>query len=54
MARGGDRRRTVARLALRQDRGAAPLIGITPLSLAKGGRLRLALLQDVGGSSPSD
>jgi hypothetical protein len=56
MARGGDRRWTVAGLALRRDWSAAPMIGLTLPSLAMGGRLRLALLQAVGGggSSPCD
>jgi hypothetical protein len=49
MARGGDRRWTVAGLALRRDWSAAPMIGLTLPSLAMGGRLRLALLQAVGG-----
>jgi hypothetical protein len=49
MARGGDRRRTVAGLALCRDRGAAPMIGLTTSSLAMGGHLRLALRQAVRG-----
>jgi hypothetical protein len=52
MARGGDRRWTVAGLALRRDWSAAPMIGLTLPSLAMGGRLRLALLQAVGGLLP--
>jgi hypothetical protein len=68
MARSGDRRRTVTGLALRRDWAAAPMLRLTPPSLAMGGSppvaasagrggllpLRLTVVEAMGGSPTCD